>query len=139
MHQGHQDGGTRITDESNLKKTKGAPRMKRFVTRLAVVVVMLSGNMFDANAEANLKAHADCPDKFTGTVTKVSQLDAPFASLEKLEVEFKVDHSTQGQFRAKRTLNVLKTGQHSFKKGMSYKLELQDDLICNVKPVVTRT
>jgi len=114
--------------------------MKRFVTRLAVVVVMLSGNMFDANAEANLKAHADCPDKFTGTVTKVSELDAPFASLEeKMKVEFKVDHSTQGQFRPKRILNVIKSGQHSFKKGMSYKLELQDDLICNVKPVVTRT
>ncbi len=113
--------------------------MKRFVTKLAVVVVMLSGNIVDANAEANLKAHADCPDKFTGTVTKVSELDAPFASLNRLEVEFKVDHSTQGHFRPKRTLNVQKAGQHSFKKGMSYKLELQDDLICNVKQVVTRT
>ncbi|MCO4795288.1 MAG: hypothetical protein KC493_16335 [Bacteriovoracaceae bacterium] len=113
--------------------------MKHFVTKIVVVVVMLSWNLLDAQANANLKAHAECPDKFVGTVTKVSELAAPFASLNRLEVEFKVDHSTQGNFRPKRKLNVLKFGEHSFTKGMSYKLELQDDLICKVKPLISRT
>lgn len=110
--------------------------MKHFVTKLAVVVITLSGNLLNAHAEVNLKAHADCPDKFVGTVTDVSEQEAPFASLNHLKIEFKVDNSTRGNFRPKRTLNVQKFGQHIFKKGMSYKLELQDDHICKVKPIV---
>ena len=64
-----------------------------------------------------------CPDKFVGTVTKVSEPKAPFNSLSKVNVTFQVDQTLAGQPRRAPEIKVLKYGHLKFNRGDSFEIK----------------
>lgn len=71
-----------------------------------------------------------CSDTFVGEVREVTDAKAPFSSmmLSKSDVFFNL----KGELAGDRKIQVLKHGPVHFEVGKSYKVSLNDDLICDV-------
>jgi hypothetical protein len=84
---------------------------------------------------AKLSINPNCHDNFTGKVTSVTDLHAPFASLKRIKVNFTLPEKSKQGGDSTRTIKILKYGELTFEPGSSYQVKLRDNYICSVKKV----
>lgn len=91
-----------------------------------LLLLSLSLNTAKSTSTLNHK----CSDTFVGEVREVTDAKAPFSSmiLSKSDVLFDL----KGELSGERLIQVLKHGPVQFEVGKSYKVSLNDDLICEV-------
>ena len=99
---------------------------------LLTVIFSLSNN---ALAISTLSPES-CPQKFMGQVERLAQPKAPFSSsFQKLEVTFDVQDVSRGDFASKHTIEILKNGPFSFKKGEHYEVLLRNNFVCSIRKI----
>ena len=106
-------------------------------TALQGVFISLCFCSFSVFANQFDHSNGTCSEKFVGTVVSVNA-KSPFTTPEaKSEVIFNVDHSYDGAYSFKRSIEV-DMKKHLFKKGESYLLEVADNDICNIQYISRR-
>lgn len=108
-----------------------------FKKRVALVTLLFLGGLLE-KAQAVSSIRPICPVEFEGVVVRISQPEAPFLNstfLEKVKVTFSVSNALKGEVSNEKELVVLKNGPVKFQEEKSYRVSLNNDLLCNVNEI----
>lgn len=78
---------------------------------------------------ANTVTTSNCPEKYVGTVKKVTDTDL-YSQIPKIEVEFEITETLKGQVLNTKTLKVVKDGPFEFKVGKRYEVDSNGKFLC---------
>lgn len=103
---------------------------------LIATVIFLGGSLEKSHALSTFKP--TCSVEFDGVVTNIAKAEAPFLNsqfLEKIRVTFSITQTLKGEVHREKELVVLKHGPVRFQKEKSYRISVNNDLLCNVKEI----
>jgi hypothetical protein len=111
--------------------------MKQLGTLKVLAIVATLGTI-SSPSKAISSFQLKCPSEFSGVVVEIASAETPFLnsrSLEKVRVRFEVTDVLRGDIPKEKELIVLKDGPVKFETLKSYKVSLNNDLLCNVKEI----
>lgn len=98
---------------------------------------MMLAFFFTGQCVATTSLANSCPLKFIGTVTKVSELQAPFSQIKwydkKVTITFNVIETLQGPTSQIQEVVILKNAVQKFELGKTYEIEKRAEYFCRAK------